>query len=609
MKTGKTLFLRPMHIKLVQAPTDMRTNSYPKNTMNRQLNQLFSGKRHGATRLWGFVIAVCTLLGLVGAAQAVTVLELRSRSNVSQESCLPANSAFDPGETNTVTFTFRNKYPNTDGILKEVKVTLVSGTGNVAFPVKDPNTPNDDKVTYVSNGARYDVPGDIAKDADFTVTFRFRADGTCGDTLTPTFTVTAKDKNGTAIPDTRDITTPENSKFILGEVVASTYTASNTGAITINDFDPADAKRGRASSYPSTITVASVPNVKGKTGERLSRVQVTLNNVSHDFSRDIRVLLVGPKDHKIMLMRTAGGAASGNAAISGVNLTFDNVTGGLGGLPQNGQIVTGSFRPTDFGTGDLPSDAPAGAYSSDLATLHAARRAVDQAENLQGGIDTDVDNRSPNGTWKLFVQDGNIGGSGTIAGGWTLTLETQKVVCCGAGATYPTISQVGLPRIDTITIDEDNTFVTKDTSSSGGDKQSGGSAHIGNNTEAGLPSFVIRDIETTDSGTLFSGVTVTSQNEAIIRSSKINKTRSGSSVRLDFEPEANQNGDVPIVVALTDSGGLTSTTTFTLKVTSRNDFPTFPNFPFNQSVNKGSATDTLGFTIADVETDPNNLIV
>lgn len=615
MKTRKTLFLRPMHIKHVQAPTDMRKNSYPQNTMNRHLNNLL-GTRHGTSGLWALLLVVCTALGFAVQSNAQS-FELKSRSNVTQESCLPANSAFDPGETNTVTFTFKNTTATGDALspMKEIHVTLLGGTGNVAFPVKDANTPDNDKVTLVSGGARFDVPGSVAKDGTFTVTFRFRADGTCGDTLTPTFTINAKGANGAAYTTSQvSIAGASVSKFLLGEIQTTTYGPYTSGAITINDFDPDSAKLGRASAYPSKITIAdgTIPNAKTKTGERLAKVKITLNTISHDYTRDIRALLVSPNGQKIMLMRSAGGQASGTTSIPSsapINLTFDSVASNLGGLPQNAQVVGGSFRPTDFGVGsNLPSDAPAEPYSTDLTTLHASRYAVDLTQST---VDAAVDALNPKGDWKLYVQDGTPGGTGSIAGGWSITFETQKVVCCGAGLTFPTITQNNIPVIGDVTLDEDNTLVTTDTSSQGGSKQNGGAAHLGNNTADGLPvTFNIRDIETTDMGTLVGGLQIVSGNESIIKSSNIRiGKRNGGEIKFDYQPEPNQNGNVPVTLTLTDSSGQATSTSFTLKVTSRNDFPVFNTFPFNQSVNSGASTDTLGFTISDVETDSNSLIV
>jgi uncharacterized repeat protein (TIGR01451 family) len=88
-----------------------------------------------------------------------------------------------------------------------------------------------------------------------------------------------------------------------------------------------------------------------------------------------------------------------------VNLTFDD-SGAL--LPDSGQIVSGTYRCSDFGSGAaLPPPAPSIPYSASLAALN-------------GG--------DANGIWSLYVSDDSVGDSGIISGGWTLAISTVNPI-------------------------------------------------------------------------------------------------------------------------------------------------------------------------------------
>jgi hypothetical protein len=57
--------------------------------------------------------------------------------------------------------------------------------------------------------------------------------------------------------------------------------------------------------------------------------------------------------------------------ITNVTLTFDDCRGRT--LPDSGQIISGSYRPTDFTPGDvLPFPAP-GAYGTNLFSLQRSQ--------------------------------------------------------------------------------------------------------------------------------------------------------------------------------------------------------------------------------------------
>ncbi|MCU7245600.1 MAG: S8 family serine peptidase, partial [Microcystis aeruginosa WS75] len=159
---------------------------------------------------------------------------------------------------------------------------------------------------------------------------------------------------------------------------------SNPNPITIPDS-------GTSTPYPSTI------NVSGLSGN-INSLKVTLTNLSHTYPDDIDVLLVGPTGAKALLMSDVGGFNS----LNNVTLTFEPTATSL--LPDSGLITSGSYKATDFVTGDFfNAPAPGGPYGTDFSVFN--------------GI-------NPNGTWSLYVMDDAGADAGTIAGGWSLLIGT-----------------------------------------------------------------------------------------------------------------------------------------------------------------------------------------
>lgn len=192
------------------------------------------------------------------------------------------------------------------------------------------------------------------------------------------------------------------------EPAAPEVVFSNTAPITI----PGTGTSGPAAPYPSTITVSGLTGV-------VTDVNVTLTGVSHTFPDDIDILLVGPGGQTLVLMSDCGGGPD----ITGITLTFDDAAATL--LPDATLIAAGTYRPTNYGTGDtFPAPAPAGPYN-DPATAGTATLA-----SVFNGI-------SPNGTWGLFVVDDVTGDIGGISGGWSLDITTTGAApvndfCAGA---------------------------------------------------------------------------------------------------------------------------------------------------------------------------------
>ncbi len=153
-----------------------------------------------------------------------------------------------------------------------------------------------------------------------------------GHSVSRPFTFTARGTNGLTISPTFQLY--DDAKFI--GTAAFTFTLgswstifSNTTPIIINDAT-------NASPYPSLIVVSGL-------GNSLVKATVTLTNMSHASPSDLGALVVSPAQKNTLLM----GHAGGGFVLNHVTLTFDDAV--TNALPQNGQIISGTNRPSQYG--------------------------------------------------------------------------------------------------------------------------------------------------------------------------------------------------------------------------------------------------------------------
>ncbi len=288
-----------------------------------------------------------------------TPLPQGTSSTVTGESCSPSNGAIDPDEQVTVDFAVVNAG---SGDTTNLVATLLPTGG-----VQQPSAPQTYGVVQAGGPA-------VSK------SFTFVPAGICGGNVTATLQLQDGPLNlGTLTFNLR-----------LGTTTSASYGPfANATSITIPNS-------GAGSPYPSNI------NVSGISGT-VSKVTVTLTGMSHTFPDDIDVLLVGPGGQKVLLLSDAGGSFD----LVNTTVTFDDA-GPV--VPDGAQIVSGTFRPSNYGTGDLfTAPAPAAPYGAVLA---------------------DFAGLSPNGNWSLFAFDDAGGDLGAIAGGWSLNFQTADPVCC-----------------------------------------------------------------------------------------------------------------------------------------------------------------------------------
>lgn len=164
----------------------------------------------------------------------------------------------------------------------------------------------------------------------------------------------------------------------------------NSALITINDL-------ASASPYPSEIVVPA-------TAGTITRVTVTIYGLTHARQNDLDILLVGPLGQKVLLMSDVGGGVS----VANVNLTFDDAAAVF--LPTGAvPITTGTYKPTDSGGNSdaFTTPAPAEPYGLTMSVFN-------------GTI--------PTGTWSLYVMDDRATNTGSISGGWRLSLQTTAPI-------------------------------------------------------------------------------------------------------------------------------------------------------------------------------------
>ncbi len=189
-----------------------------------------------------------------------------------------------------------------------------------------------------------------------------------------------------------------------------------SAGILLNDLAP-------ASPYPSSISVSGVSGV-------ISKVRVTLKNLTHSYPADLDMLLVGPTGQNLLLMSDVGGTSPG---VTNISLTFDDDSAAT--LDPLVNPPTGTYQPANAGAGDtFSAPAPVPSPATSLSIFNGT---------------------NPNGVWSLYIVDDLGGDAGIITDGWSIDFIMATEVCNAgaitifdnsAAAPYPSpINVAGLP--------------------------------------------------------------------------------------------------------------------------------------------------------------------
>ncbi len=210
------------------------------------------------------------------------------------------------------------------------------------------------------------------------------------------FSFTASSTNGGTILAVLQLQDGANNlgtaTFTFVMPVVSSFWNTNFISIPDQQFIPYPDE-GPANPYPSDIAVSDV------NGD-VSAVTVTVSNLIHSYPHDIGMLLVGPTGASCVLMSAV---ADYSTITSPITVTFDQ-TASL--LPDQGDIVSASYRPADYFAGDYGtietfsnSLVPVGPYNTNLTVFSSL---------------------PANGTWSLYIEDDAEGDAGAISNGWGL---------------------------------------------------------------------------------------------------------------------------------------------------------------------------------------------
>ncbi len=223
-------------------------------------------------------------------------------------------------------------------------------------------------------------------------------------TEAPTTTTEVVESSSTAVtqsPDTRAesldasetlpaTTAPQMSTTDVGAGIADGQEFCNTAPTTVT-WTPTGVA---AVPYPSTINVSGADAFT-------SHVTVRLAGVHHTRPSDLDVMLVSPTGQNVVLMSDTGGGAG---MYTDANITLSDDASGS--IPDDVRLFTGTFRPTNLGSGDSwPAPAPTASSATTLGTFIGS---------------------NPNGTWSLFVVDDTEVDAGSI-GSWCLTISSDPL--------------------------------------------------------------------------------------------------------------------------------------------------------------------------------------
>jgi subtilisin-like proprotein convertase family protein len=222
----------------------------------------------------------------------------------------------------------------------------------------------------------------------------------------------------------------------LGSVVVAASPASasttftNATALTVADAQQPcvnGCTPGLASSYPSNIVVSALSGT-------VSALTLSLHGVTHPFTGDFDVLLVGPAGQSFIVASDAGN----NGGSTNADVTFSDAAAGVPSESAGWGNGTQTYKPFNYSDDPdvWPSPAPAGPYAN-----------ADTGSSGSGALDTQTfagtfNGATPNGTWSLYVVDDEQGGTGSISGGWSLSITTSAAV-----ATTTSVVTSGSPSL------------------------------------------------------------------------------------------------------------------------------------------------------------------
>lgn len=221
------------------------------------------------------------------------------------------------------------------------------------------------------------------------------------------FSLSLSNASGNAVVGTPNIATAtiaEDDK--PGTFVFENNEFSSVGTIP----GAADGTPLAATVYPMTLDVSNI------TGSVI-RVSVKLTGVTHEFPRDMDILLVGPTGEAVMLLSDAGGGS--NDALSSADLMFDD-SGAVVANRDVGLVPGASYTPINLDPVNdvLLPPAPPGPFGTSLSAFA---------------------NLPPEGTWSLYFMDDWASDDIGSLGGFSLAFTTTQTATIPVGVRFSSI--------------------------------------------------------------------------------------------------------------------------------------------------------------------------
>jgi serralysin len=167
-----------------------------------------------------------------------------------------------------------------------------------------------------------------------------------------------------------------------------------------------------SADIPNNGTYSHVIAITGLDAHLMTEVSMSLIGVTHSFSGDLDVLLVGPDaGRNLQVMSDVGGTASLDDATLILSDDATQVIAATGGV-----IDSGVYRPIGLGT---PNETEANWGLSTVGPINTATGdgSVSFASVFEGGY--------ANGNWSLHLHDDGTGDQGSIDA-WSLTFATDR---------------------------------------------------------------------------------------------------------------------------------------------------------------------------------------
>jgi hypothetical protein len=520
-------------------------------------------------------------------------------------------------------------------------ITAGNNTGAIAFTIGDAQTAASSLTLSASSSNTTLVPnanivfGGSGASRTVTVT---PASGQSG---TATITVTVSDGSLSA-SDTFVLTVNANTAPTISDIAAQSITAgNNTGALafTVGDAQTAAGSLSVSGSISNTTLVPNANIVFGGSGANrtvtvtpasgqsgTATITVTVSDGSLSTSdtfvltvnantaptiSDIAAQTITEVTDNAAIAFTIGDAqtAAGSLTVSGSsnNTTLvpntNIVFGGSGAnrtvmvTPASGQSGTATITVTVSDGLLTRSDTFVLTVNSAPTISDIAAQTINQGSNTSALAFTVGDTQTAASSLTLSGSSSN-----------TTLIPNANIVFGGSGAnrTVTVTPASGLSGSTTITVtvsdgslSSSDTFVLTVNSAPTISDIAAQTINQGSDTSA--LAFTVGDVQTAASSLTLSG---SSSNTTLVPNANIVFGGSGANRTVTVTPASSQSGTATITVTVSD-GSLTSSDTFVLTV---NSAPTISDIAA-QTINEGSSTSALAFTVGDTQTAAGSLNV